>query len=294
MNLTTNSFETLPKDILFNILLESDYATIKRLCSTNKAVNAICQDNYFWFLKYKHDFNFDLDEKAKLDWRKAYKYDYARKYPLNGYQVKIGSIFIVVIVRNQNEIYEMLTQIYNDDHLYNDNDRQIRENLISLVNNSIIEQNKEKIYEYRGLIIQNLKNYLTSNSLICLHHSLDIIYEWIERYYFTPNLLFNKFKNNTEAACYIYDIVKIFIYLYNRGTLRQLFQEAPRFNDLLEYYSQYKTIRGGYRNPDSLADINEKYIQQITVDQLKTILLNSDRPGSLSNHSITPINIYKL
>lgn len=50
------------RDINFNILLESNINQIKNFCKTyNKQIYNICQDSYFWHLKFEHD-NLPLPE----------------------------------------------------------------------------------------------------------------------------------------------------------------------------------------------------------------------------------------
>lgn len=43
------------KDTYYNLLLQSDYKTISRLCSTNKEINSICNQNSFWVDKMNYD-----------------------------------------------------------------------------------------------------------------------------------------------------------------------------------------------------------------------------------------------
>ena len=286
MALTADSIETLPKDVLFGILLESDYSTVKRLCSANKRINAICQDQYFWFEKYQKNFDRNDEQDETHNWQKDYKYDYTRSRPTQGYQVMLGRINMILMVRDSEEIYELLTRIYNDDNVFNENDQQIRDALIYWVNKLIIEENRTKIYKHRGLVIQHVQNYLKTHNLTCLAPDMNTIYEWIERYYLTPSLLLKKFSNNAEVACHIYDIIHIFQYLYDKRISRHNFQQTPDFNVLLDYYRNHQVIRNRYINPDSAGDIIDKYIPQITIDQLKNII-----PAKIT---ITPINIYKL
>jgi len=47
---------TLPNDVIFTVLLESDYNTILNLCQTSIAINKICQNDHFWYQKLNKDF----------------------------------------------------------------------------------------------------------------------------------------------------------------------------------------------------------------------------------------------
>lgn len=50
------NIETLPSDMIRNTLLNLDYTSIKQFCLSSKEYRKICDDSYFWRLKFNHDF----------------------------------------------------------------------------------------------------------------------------------------------------------------------------------------------------------------------------------------------
>ncbi len=46
---------TTPDDIIYNLMLNSDFKTLLNLCQTNKIANHYCKDKHFWGDKLKHE-----------------------------------------------------------------------------------------------------------------------------------------------------------------------------------------------------------------------------------------------
>src|SRR5436305_13330427 len=63
---------SLPTEVIFNLLLSSDYNTIINLCPTSTAINKVCQDNHFWNEKFIRDFG-DFLKLSDKTWRQSYE-----------------------------------------------------------------------------------------------------------------------------------------------------------------------------------------------------------------------------
>lgn len=50
-----NDIYKLPNDVLYNVLLQSDYTNIKSLCIINKYTKTLCQNEHFWKTKFNLD-----------------------------------------------------------------------------------------------------------------------------------------------------------------------------------------------------------------------------------------------
>lgn len=44
----------IPSDIIYNVMLNADFETLKHLCQTNKASLKYCKDSHFWYAKLAH------------------------------------------------------------------------------------------------------------------------------------------------------------------------------------------------------------------------------------------------
>jgi hypothetical protein len=51
----------LPEDVWFQIMMEADYQTIKKLSTTDKYAQHLYYDNQFWKLKVEKDYPFAID-----------------------------------------------------------------------------------------------------------------------------------------------------------------------------------------------------------------------------------------
>ena len=246
--------DTLPKDVLFDILLRSDYATVRRLCSTDKRINAICQDQYFWFEKNKRDFDQNTKDSNK-SWLEEYKHHYDEKYPLKGYEVMTG-IIVLLMVRDQEEIYQVLTNIYNDNNkILNYRDQYIQDELIELVNEKITQENEIKLVKYRKIVNSYIRKYQINYLFKTLTN--DQIHTLVREYYLTPNLLY-RIHDRYQAS----EILQLFKYLYDNNIAKPLFEEVPDCNSLIEYYNNSETSKP------------VKYIKSISVEAMKNIVLN--------------------
>lgn len=61
----------LPAEPLYDILLNADYQTILNLCQTSSSINHLCQDDYFWQLKFNYDFP-SFNKLNQYSWRHSY------------------------------------------------------------------------------------------------------------------------------------------------------------------------------------------------------------------------------
>ena len=99
--------EQLPTEINYLILLNLPYELIINLCLTNKQYNEICIDNYFWYSKYKSDFNKYLNETLiisnEIDWKQNYKNKYLQ---IDSYTMPEILIIEAIVQKN----YIKLTQ----------------------------------------------------------------------------------------------------------------------------------------------------------------------------------------
>ncbi|HSW76867.1 MAG TPA: hypothetical protein VLG50_07465 [Candidatus Saccharimonadales bacterium] len=63
----------LPKDAMFQVLLHSNMNTIMSLCQTDKTINTICKDQYFWQQKILIDYPNLAPLPQKPDYQKLYQ-----------------------------------------------------------------------------------------------------------------------------------------------------------------------------------------------------------------------------
>ena len=63
------------KDVLFNVLLSTDFEDLENLCKTNQQARRYCNDEYFWKTKFLHDKLplFTSIENWKITYRQIYK-----------------------------------------------------------------------------------------------------------------------------------------------------------------------------------------------------------------------------
>ncbi len=61
----------LPSDVLFELLLKITFPTLAHLCSSNKEINKICNDEYFWQLKTQQDYP-NKSLPPQLTWKQYY------------------------------------------------------------------------------------------------------------------------------------------------------------------------------------------------------------------------------
>lgn len=60
-------------EIMMQILLPLDYESLINACQTNKDLDAICQDQYFWKLKVEHDYgSVTKDKPTNISYRQQY------------------------------------------------------------------------------------------------------------------------------------------------------------------------------------------------------------------------------
>ncbi len=68
--------EALPVENIMKILWKiKDMKTLSRMCSTSKAIRAVCNDNYFWKIKYKNEFGLRWKTTIPegMKWKELYK-----------------------------------------------------------------------------------------------------------------------------------------------------------------------------------------------------------------------------
>lgn len=249
--------DQLPKDVIFSILLNLQYFTIQKLCLTNKKINSIGREEHFWSEKNKRDFGSD-DWNLGTSWREIYKNNYNLKYPLTGYRILIPSCGALLTVRNEQEVYFMLTNMYNDDAKgANYDDKIIQDGLIELINNWVMKENQQKLVKYRKLVNKHIKNYQYNNKFKYL--ATDQIHSMVQKYYLTPTTLCAIYVFDKRGINEILELLELLQYLYRMNVAKSLFDQDPEFDALIEYY---KTRRAGLGK-------HIKNIQWISSDFLK-------------------------
>ena len=69
--------ESLPDEILFNVLVDLDLTDLLRLCQTSKRVYAICQDDFLWYRRTIKEFPWEINSKQQDEtWERLYMYAY--------------------------------------------------------------------------------------------------------------------------------------------------------------------------------------------------------------------------
>jgi alpha-tubulin suppressor-like RCC1 family protein len=64
----------LPYETLFNIILDLPLSSLPNYCSTSHQANLICQDEYFWQLKFNKDFG-NFSKPEFITWKEYYKFN---------------------------------------------------------------------------------------------------------------------------------------------------------------------------------------------------------------------------
>ena len=65
----------LPNETVFDILLNVDIRTLLSLCQSNQYARNICDDEYFWSIKFQRDFPYvDVPymEEGEVEWKNSY------------------------------------------------------------------------------------------------------------------------------------------------------------------------------------------------------------------------------
>lgn len=61
-------------EVDFQTLLNLDLISLQQVCQTNRYIQNICQDDYFWYLKVQHDFGDLVDYKpVNITYRQQYQ-----------------------------------------------------------------------------------------------------------------------------------------------------------------------------------------------------------------------------
>lgn len=127
--------ETLPRDILFNILLHLKNSNLLNLCNTNSRLYNFCSESneYFWQRKVLVDYQNRkiLPKPANLSWKQYYielgtTNNFIKQIPVYFEQNRIGYIWISVndteadILKNSNKLF--LLKYPHDNPVLLDND----------------------------------------------------------------------------------------------------------------------------------------------------------------------------
>ena len=95
---------TLPKDVLFSILNELDDDTFADLCATSRFLQNICQDQYYWKLRYINRFG-----KSKRN--------YIEEYRLKSNQVALNKISEYNIDR------DLARETFQEEYVWGDSEK---------------------------------------------------------------------------------------------------------------------------------------------------------------------------
>jgi len=96
----------LPRDVIIEIMLNTDYANLINTCQTDRKVSSICHDYNFWKRKYQYDFGQPPNDKI-YSWRQLYEQ-----------QLRSKNVYVIEYFDGGN--YEILTTAFlNRDHAIN-------------------------------------------------------------------------------------------------------------------------------------------------------------------------------
>ena len=77
-------WDLYPNEMLWDLLLELPFYDLLNICQTQKRAKDICDDDIFWKLKYRHDFNVAPSPPLiEINWRQQYIFDYLINKPTN-------------------------------------------------------------------------------------------------------------------------------------------------------------------------------------------------------------------
>ena len=272
----------LPPQVYQEILLQSDYPTVRRMCTLDKRVNSVCNSSNFWFQKYSRDFPNSIpfsNTQPPETWRDKYKYRYAHQNEGPGFEVKIDGVSYVIIKTNtEDDVWKYLANVYNDDTLPSS---QLKNKLIEHVNEKILIHNRHVFDSNINQIRNQIDDFIRTP--ICSISTDDSDYQHnirkiLSDYYLTPELLLNHYTHDMYAKsneiCVIYEIVLFFEKLYIQGFLKYKMAQPPNFDKLKDYYSKFKLhdlpSNRVYRSFLSVSTSSTKYLPTITASFLKT------------------------
>lgn len=187
-------FNDLPNDVLMNILLNLDYVELRRICKTDKRVQKLCQNEYFWEQKYKRDFQ---NDKVLISdsWRDNYKYLDIQRHPKKLYQFEGVSM----VTNNPDEFLKLILSIINNKYEKNDPLAKIQTDLLILLKRIMIDNyygnvfmksvnRNDLLLTYRQFFGQLLNQYDPTDR----YRSSDkytFLYNYVYEYYITPKYL---------------------------------------------------------------------------------------------------------
>ena len=251
MQATTN-FANLPNDMLINILMNLTYPEIKNLCRTNKQMNYVCGNEYFWEQKYRQDFGKDKSLGSE-SWNDNYKIRYVEKRPKRFSQ--FGGV--KMLTDNPDTFIKLITSIANSKYQANDPMAKVQTDLLIALGEVIYFNNRRRVKNY-GEFLDNMKlllhEYEPSGNYDIYHSRGSSVFL---DYYITPEYLaLELLKRKAE----IYNGRSTVNITINTLTVGQ--GDRNHYKNILEFYNYVKDSGKILDHPSPIPTFEEVFDSQ--------------------------------
>lgn len=223
----------IPNEILFNILLNLNTQSLISLCKSNQYVRSICDDEYFWSIKFVTDFPFVdpplTNDNEEIEWKNSYIevfgstnplkvcFDigpdiyiqrstyFTPKYYITELLPYVGDTYIAIFgtkigYLDPNTSYVYPNFVYIDGYTYN---------FLNVFGNKI----PEVVYIIQGSLYDQIKSIITEDGIYVIDTERGLHNDAIINYAAQRNILIND-PNTTKFAAvkhrYLLDIRSLF------------------------------------------------------------------------------------
>ena len=218
----------MDRDILYEIMMKTDYQDLKELCRVNKEASKICASEQFWENKYKQDHEFPCRIPARYskasatigtfedkvaNWKTEYKLEYVRNRPkklyslIKSYEYDDNEVCLNIRAHDKEEVYKFIAHWCN----YSTDETMARGLVHRYIVSEILEPNTLNLlwekYEAKGSLTG------------------DLIRKAVKLCYLKPQYLY-------YADGHREDYLKFFKYLYEKGYCVDLITE--KFPDKID------------------------------------------------------------
>ncbi len=191
------------RDVLLDTLLKLPLADLKSYCQSNSEINTICNDDRFWEIKFKRDY--DINDRKNVEtnrerygsWRKLYEvYKTSEKLPIDiyisgQYTASLNYLYsrnittIVNMIRSSNKIDDKYLMIFTD----------INDEILFLVYDLDRLDNYRRVPDKILTFGTNYVNYIRTVYIIEPPYDIYHLIEIYENYYGRKNVQDRKLNN---------------------------------------------------------------------------------------------------
>ncbi len=212
----------LNSDMLYEVMLKTDYFDLKALCRANKEAYKISESERFWEKKYIQDYGKPAYEVE--EWKREYKMEYVKTHPEKIYHLKrrldeySNETVLTIKAKNVDDVYKFIAHYCNSDKY-----TYIASYLIDCDKKSEVSEPKQ--------LNELCKTYKAKTNFF----STDLLKKAVQLYYFKPGYLY-------YAGCNKEEYLKFFKYLYQNGYCRDLVK-APMPDQIYRQYLTFEAVK---------------------------------------------------